>query len=181
MTIFVAGAPHSGTSLIAGTLANLGIFMGDTWLTDGTYEDAEFAKVETERDFIETVLKRNAKHSIWGVKFPPLYRFLWSTAYLIPNIRFIYAYRNPLTLREKYGEYAILRHLQYQGFWGHYLTAYPFPVLWMDYEQNLLYPRQALDSIMFFLDRMETDPDTYKRALAFNNGGIGYNKTYTSE
>lgn len=176
MILFVAGAPHSGTSLIAGTLHRLGVFMGNDWLTPGTYEDAEFASIQTEHDFIELVFERKNKHATWGVKYPPLYKYLWSTSYLFHDAKFIMAYRNAVSVQKKYGEDAILRHYQYAGFWGSFFMVHRFPVLHLDYDESIKNPPAMLDRLMQFAN-IFVPADVYKTALEFNNGGIGYNET----
>jgi hypothetical protein len=50
----------------------------------------------------------------------------------------------------------------------------------MDYDQSILYPIKALDSIVSFLG-LKPDGDAYQNALSFNNGGIGYNTTIRSD
>lgn len=177
ITVIVAGAPHSGTSLIAGTLHKLGIHMGTRWINPGTFEDSDFFGIEEDQDFINLVLERNLKYKKWGIKFPPICKFLWQNAFIFKNLNIIYPCRNLLDIEKKYGEGAILRHLSYNGFWGAFLSTFHFPCLFVDYDSSIKCPENLVDSMINFL-KLDVDGFTRSDAITFNNGGTGYNTKY---
>jgi hypothetical protein len=96
--IIVLGCFRSGTSAVAGTLHNLGVFMGDLFDSPnqnnpkGFFEDLEFKKIHNwmeDSSNIDTLLTRSADdfykeliaqrehdHYIWGVKDPLLCKYL---------------------------------------------------------------------------------------------------------
>jgi hypothetical protein len=69
-TIVTLGAPRGGTSMIAGALYHLGVFMGAE-LNQTTYEDGRLMEAVAKKDFdfIERAIReRNEQHDIWGWK-----------------------------------------------------------------------------------------------------------------
>lgn len=78
-TLIVLGAPRGGTSMVAGTFAKLGVFMGDK-LKPVTFEDSPLLKVihNKQSDTVRQILEeRNAQHDIWGWKQPDTFHFFF--------------------------------------------------------------------------------------------------------
>lgn len=70
-TLIVLGAPRGGTTMVAGSLAKLGVFMGDR--LPATYEDSRLLKMISDRQYgdVHKVIKeRNSHHDVWGWKQP---------------------------------------------------------------------------------------------------------------
>jgi len=69
-TIIVLGVPRSGTSLIAGALYHLGVFMGDR-CTPPVFEDLRLSESIANRHFSSinnTIQDYNNRFSVWGFK-----------------------------------------------------------------------------------------------------------------
>lgn len=70
-TVIVLGAARGGTSMVAGALHRLGVFMGEG--LSEVYEDVALSQaVEQNRigDIISLIARNNEAHSLWGWKRP---------------------------------------------------------------------------------------------------------------
>jgi hypothetical protein len=77
-TILVLGAGRGGTSMVAGTLAKLGIYMGES--LSSYYEDGILANCVTANDKQQArniIAARNEKYPVWGFKKPSLRLWFW--------------------------------------------------------------------------------------------------------
>jgi hypothetical protein len=69
-TVLVIGHERSGTSMIAGTLHSLGVFMGEMF-TAPVFEDEKLGNTIKKKGAIKEVIKGyNEKNKIWGFKKP---------------------------------------------------------------------------------------------------------------
>src|SRR5687768_290341 len=71
-TFVVLGAPRGGTSMVAGALHHLGLFMGQP-LSQGSYEDATLITAISRQNLgtvKKTIAARNREHAVWGWKQP---------------------------------------------------------------------------------------------------------------
>lgn len=95
-TYVVLGVPRGGTSMMAGLLKVLGVFMGKD---DGPqHEDPAFREETSIRDKKEAILEYNGKYEKWGWKLPnSIYYYANIQKHLI-NPVFITVYRNPMTV-----------------------------------------------------------------------------------
>lgn len=78
-TVVVLGAPRGGTSMVAGALSKLGVFMGVPDKLPPFFENAELGVCAKARDrgaARSTILRYDADHAIWGIKvLPKSWRF----------------------------------------------------------------------------------------------------------
>ena len=88
-TLIVVGVARSGTSMVAGVLEKLGVFMG-TRRDQIVFEDTELAAmleaqppIENARDWLRA---RDSVHQVWGWKRPDAFKYLSS---------YLPAFRNP--------------------------------------------------------------------------------------
>jgi len=72
-TILVLGPMRGGTSMVAGMLRELGLFMGHR-IQPKVHEDEEFAQAaHGSYAYIKELIEaRNREFNVWGVKYPPL-------------------------------------------------------------------------------------------------------------
>lgn len=103
-TVVVLGAPRGGTSMVAGTLSKLGVFMGDAQGLAPFYENAELAACAKARDAkaARAVIARLAReHPRWGVKvLPEGWRF-WLRRGLLDEPAYILVFRDPLAVAKR--------------------------------------------------------------------------------
>lgn len=70
-TLIVLGAPRGGTSMVAGVLHHLGIYMGSD--LQATFEDPILTNLmlqDRNEDLKRAIVERNCAYSVWGCKFP---------------------------------------------------------------------------------------------------------------
>ncbi len=88
-TVIVLGVARGGTSMVAGALSTLGVYMGDG-INDVVYEDLTFSRAVESRDQLQvrTIINdRNKRYPIWGWKRP-------ASLYYINNLES--HFRNPV-------------------------------------------------------------------------------------
>lgn len=98
-TFVVLGAPRGGTSMVAGALHRLGLFMGHP-LAQATYEDAALISAISNRNLEivrKTITERNNKYPIWGWKQPSNFDyFTENVVSLLRSPVFLVIYRDLL-------------------------------------------------------------------------------------
>lgn len=178
-TFLVVGPAHAGTSLIAGTLHKLGVPMGSEWNSSpGTYEDSEFYKAKTQTEVLDIVLKRNEQHGVWGVKYLPITKCIWSMHMHIRNPHYVVAYREMAStkfhdyLHKEWGTWE--KYWKSYGFWANFISA-TFPkALVVVYEKAIQSPKYLIQELITF-GNLEPTEDQIDNALRFNTQGKGYN------
>lgn len=96
LTIVVVGVGRGGTSMCAGTLSKLGVFMGDR-APSPTFEDLdiyEFLAVNNWSKIENIIQKYNTAHKTWGVKLPALNACLNKTHQILRNPFYIFVFRD---------------------------------------------------------------------------------------
>lgn len=107
-TIICFGTPRGGTSMVAGAIAGIGVFMGHDLPVN--VEDPMFnPDVDSSIDFeefcnrlLERISDRNNSFHDWGWKFPVAIRYLERIFPLLRNPHFVIVKRDPVP--------AVLRH-----------------------------------------------------------------------
>jgi len=111
-TVICFGTPRGGTSMVAGTIVGLGVFMGENLLQN--IEDPMFNQDTDKmlsRDAFKArlpsvIAERNNAHKIWGWKFPLAHAYLDEIISEIRNPHFVIVLRDPVpaTLRANLDE-----------------------------------------------------------------------------
>ena len=91
-TIVVFGVPRSGTSMVAGMLRCLGIYMGERIKPD-KHEDLDMLW-QPLGVRISTIKKRNAERGVWGWKDPLVGQYINSVGRLLINPMIVYITRD---------------------------------------------------------------------------------------
>jgi|AntRauTorcE11897_2_1112592.scaffolds.fasta_scaffold01629_9 hypothetical protein len=97
-TFIVLGNPRGGTSLVAGTLIGLGVYMGQ--YPSNQYECKDFKalwqarQVQTNGNYL--IRDRNEDYKYWGWKLPNTIYFIKSIFRKLHNPHFIAMYRDPV-------------------------------------------------------------------------------------
>lgn len=92
-TIVVLGVPRSGTSMVAGMLRSLGIFMGEN-VKPRTHEDLEILW-RPRKEIEGVVLRRNESREVWGWKDPHAARYIREIVDSLVSPMFIRVNRKP--------------------------------------------------------------------------------------
>ncbi len=158
--VVVVGVARGGTSMVAGALKHLGIFMGER-AASPTFEDLDLSEAFEKRryrDIDKISQKYSEEHQIWGWKRPssadyldivhkrlnqPLYIFVFKDIYSIGA-------RNSLSMQADSTE-------TMRGAWRGYGKILDFiekkdPTRMMvSYEKALIEPKKLIDTIIDFL------------------------------
>lgn len=96
--ILVLGSARGGTSMVAGVLAKLGIYMGEG-VVSPVYESHELSKSllgRSDRKAKSAVAELNANHAVWAWKRPAAVYGLSRTMKRIQPARVIMVFRDPI-------------------------------------------------------------------------------------
>ena len=144
-TIVVLGAARSGTSMVAGVLHKLGIYMGDR--LGPVYEDVALSDAVERRDVrrVQNIVEvRNARHNVWGWKRPSAVDHMsviaeqFRNPCLIAVFRDVFAIanRNRISMRDDVVN-SMRSALRYYVKLADVLAGTPFPTLLVSYEKAM--------------------------------------------
>ncbi len=172
-TILVTGHFRGGTSMVAGILRMLGLFMGDR-IEGGNNEDAEFkdapANVVRAR-----IRERNAVHDVWGFKYPGIFLTAaeWigdvREPFVVCIVRDVLASAQSEVFRRQFDdEFQALRkkceQQQQMMAFLELIHARRHPLLLISYERTLQYSRHVVDALASFVGVDASEED--RRAAA---------------
>lgn len=174
-TVVVLGHFRGGTSMVAGILRMLGLFMGDR-IEPGNNEDAEFKN--SPPDVIrERIRTRNAAHDVWGYKYPGV--FLNGAEWIdeLRNPLFVCVSRDPLASAQSEvfcrvfdDEFEALRakvdHQRQMLEFLELVMERRHPLLLISYERALRYEEEVVDAIDRFVG-LEATPEARRTAIDF--------------
>lgn len=90
-TYVTFGVERGGTSLVAGVLRALGLYLGD--IPEGNNEDRNFHNKPLGQ-MRATINERNAEHDVWGWKYPTAVNYLPVLSRSLRNPHFIIVFRD---------------------------------------------------------------------------------------
>ncbi len=102
-TIVVVGVARGGTSIVAGTLAKLGIFMGDKACAP-VFEDVRLASAIEASDLqtvFDTIASYNDRASVWGFKRPSVVEKLEPLHPLLRNPVYLFIFRDVMVISNR--------------------------------------------------------------------------------
>ena len=113
-TVIVVGGERSGTSMVAGALKSLGIFLGDSH-DQAVFEDTRIFKTLEGNDleaFSKLVETYNSKYAIWGWKRPKSFAYANKFTDRVRNPHFIVTFRDSfsIAMRNMISVQADLKH-----------------------------------------------------------------------
>jgi hypothetical protein len=101
-TFVVVGVARGGTSIVAGALHHLGVFMGNAQAP--VYEDLRLSlayEKQSKEKFESVVADYNAKHDVWVWKRPSTLNDLPKIAKKLRNPHFIFVFRDVLSVANR--------------------------------------------------------------------------------
>lgn len=170
-TVVVLGAPRSGTSMVAGVLRLMGIFMGSD--LDDKHEDREFAFATDSNGkpvsiyqslsrlfrLKKVINSRNKDYAFWGWKEPLSIMLLGIIAPFLRNPHYIVIMRNPVSCAlsaehhaGRPAQRATGKTLDKCRQIMHFISRKNRPVLMVSYESAIKHPRQFCQALVEFLD-----------------------------
>lgn len=101
-TVVVVGVPRGGTTMVAGALHHVGVFMGES--IGNTYEDRPLSNAfETENwaEVRKIVGRRNAGYDVWGWKRPSSFKYLDAVDAALRNPHYVVVFRDMLSIAKR--------------------------------------------------------------------------------
>lgn len=173
--VVVVGAARGGTSMVAGALAKLGVFMGDQALPP-VFEDVRLSEKFESKDFIAAgniVSEYSSSHECWGWKRPSSIGYLSDVERVFGRVRYIFIYkdifsisqRNAISMRSEIlpGMQRALN--QYAGTLA-FLNETSAQAMLLSYDKVLADPVNFVDSLVAFC-RLTPSADQIKSAVDF--------------
>jgi hypothetical protein len=162
-TVIVLGVPRGGTSMVAGILSKLGVFMGEAENLAPFYENVELGqilKVGDKTKITEIIDHNNSTYIIWGTKILPQ-RFIrwWLYRSLFSQVAYVVVFRDILATAKRRSismNGGLLKEMFKAAFINlGLLTLISFtkkPVLLLSYEKALLFPEEIVADLSTFLN-----------------------------
>jgi hypothetical protein len=182
-TIICMGLPRSGTSMVAGVLFKLGLFMGGR-ADKAVFEDSQLGNAVETGDRGATAMliaERNAEHLKWGFKRPNAYQHTEMLEVLCRNPRFIITFRDLLAISIRNNiavQTDVLTGLSRAA--SQYSTLVQkvqkitHPALLVSYEKCLQFPEQFIDRIATFCSLSPTEQQRREALGMIENGRKDY-------
>ena len=186
-TYIVLGNPHGGTTLVAGLLRILGVFMGrqlDTW----TQEDI-LMRTDNVEQLQSAVESRNAEFKTWGWKCPGSTHYLDSLKSDVRKPRFIVIFRDPYAtmLRRVVPEDRDPVELYEEWIDGarkqlSLVKDFDAPTLFISYEMALKKPEALIEDLSQFVHRSPPTEEQASKMLRYikPDGGYGFLQELTN-
>lgn len=180
-TYIVCGNFRGGTTAVAQLLVRMDIPMGEKMDPNHNCEDLEFQQLllgETlDRMALERlVTERNARHDIWGFKFPGAHRHMPEMLECFRNPHVIFVFRDPYAVADseqrRTGQDLYLMMERTTGYnlrMTRLLQTLACPAHPVSFEQLLLRPAKVLDRLFAFL---ETRPGWWQRRQLIRSVGL---------
>lgn len=174
-TIVVLGAPRGGTSMVAGALHHLGVYMGER-LGDATFEDSVLCpatNAQDERTIASTIASRNADYRIWGWKQAQAFEYYVSdVADKLRNPVYVAVFRDVVAVgnrkrisgRSKMFEGMLATLTRYRQI-TEFLRSTSAPILLVSYEKAVADCKAFVDELARFAG--VTDPARLQAAESF--------------
>jgi hypothetical protein len=173
-TFIVTGVGRGGTSLIAGLLAEAGVYMGQH-LSELTHEDTEILHILRGRDDAALngiIARRNALGRPWGFKAPVLSSFLRPPDLArFRNLHLLAVFRDPIAIavRHAMAEYesslrAAVDSARAMSEIALLVEQTNVPALMLSYEKFTVFPEATVDKLMAFCG-FGASPDLRQRLL----------------
>jgi len=172
-TYIVIGVPRSGTSMVAGILRILGIYMGEN-IKPGKHEDTDILWQQPPK-IIKTIKHRNATQKVWGFKDPNCARYIGLIEPYLINPRYIYIKRSlPKTVEsdlrrgQKSRRHATRRNTAYKSVYD--TIEQKRTCLSLEYDIVVACPTETVDLISQFCGNTATK-EQRSRAVEFIQPG----------
>ncbi len=181
-TVVCFGTPRGGTSMVAGAIAGLGVFMGTDLpknIEDPMFNpdvDKSLSIEDFKARLPSVIAQRNNMHRIWGWKYPRANRYLEEILSDLRNPYLVLVYRDPVpaTVRaQPEDDRAVFRELRRRLRMDmdnlQIAQRAKCPTLMVSYERASKKPKEFIAQLAEFLQL--TPPDDLGPLLAFMEPG----------
>ena len=181
-TVVVMGCSRGGTSMVAGILRGLGIFMGMN-IPGVNHEDLEFVTDDVEQ-IKKLIMHRNQSHDVWGWKYPHTIDYIHAIENDLRNPYFIVVFRNLFSVAASFKKYhpdftiqsALAEAERRYRKIVEYISATKHPVLLLSYENTLAEKQSLIEGLIDYLDIKDFTPNRIKELSAFIDQEKGYSQ-----
>ena len=186
-TVIVFGVARGGTSLVSGTLLELGVFMGhNTHRTKHEY--SPFYLNMPKRDLLTVIRANDHAHPVWGWKCPKDIFYTDQYLHHLRNPHVVIAIRNPLDTSlssHKYNSLGLLHslrqnHLVMDRIIAHTIDS-ELPTALVSYEKSLASPSTFVNGLASFLQLTVSEEQLSKAELFSSRGSYSLVSTSTSD
>jgi hypothetical protein len=178
-TYVTFGVERGGTSLVAGVLRALGLYLGD--IPEGNNEDKAFHN-KTLGQMKATINRRNSQHDVWGWKYPAAASYLPVLSKSIRNAYFVIVYRDvvatALSRNQWDGEFIrrpVRMSLHETNSLVNANTGFALatrrPCLLISNEKAMAHASELIDEVADFLCVERPDDDLRARIVAYSEPG----------
>lgn len=174
-SIAVIGTARGGTSMIAGVLAKLGVFMGDRAVPP-VFEDVRLSDVMESKDFKRAkkiISEYSAKHAKWGWKRPSSIEYLDDVEKVFGSPAYVFVFkdifsiaqRNSISMLSEVLPSMKRAHEQYGMALDFLRKSSPYAML-VSYDKAVSYPEGLVSSLIDFYGLSPTEQQI-QDAVAF--------------
>jgi hypothetical protein len=173
--IVVVGAVRGGTSMIAGALAKLGVFMGDCAFPT-VYEDKRLSEVfeKNDIDCAKSIINEyTSKFEKWGWKRPSSIDYLDIVEKTMDSPSYVFIFKDVLSIAQRnsismHSEvfYGMQTALNQYGNALKFLRENNLHVLLVSYEKAVAYPENIVEALISFYSLSPTEQQ-YTEAVNF--------------
>ncbi|MDD4455990.1 MAG: hypothetical protein PHC98_00210 [Syntrophotalea acetylenica] len=186
-TVVVLGVSRGGTSMVSGSLIELGVFMGENISGGGSYEDVDFFTKDT-KELRALVARRDSMHDTWGWKYPHTSEYIAKIAKDLRNPYFVVIFRNIFDVARSFVKHhnempfenALENAYSRYNSVVQFVTKHKYPTMFFSFEKALDKKEEFLDSLVSFLD-LSPNADQRTNASRFINKEEGYVTILPSE
>jgi len=182
-TIVIMGVARGGTSLVAGTVRELGINLGVR--LGENHEDPQFLTKDLDQ-LRKVIAKRNEKLSTWGWKMPHSIDYIAELQHDLRNPHFIFVWRNTLAAaisQTRHSDadihaglnFAVQRLADMKAA----VDKVEYPTLLINYEQAIANKDAFIDTLAEFLD-IEVGEAVRNNCRDFIDPSTGYKQISTT-
>ena len=182
-TVVIMGVARGGTSMVAGTAREMGIFLGDQ--VGENHEDQRFLTFDLDK-LRERVAERNAERETWGWKMPHSLQYIEQLQDDLRNPHYVLVWRNALASaisQVRRSNADINNALEFSGNkLQEMITKVPLlngPVLMINYEQAVANKDDFIDTLAGYLG-VEVDDEMRERCMKFIDPSVGYQQISAS-
>lgn len=174
-TVVVVGVARGGTSIVAGVLHHLGVFLG-TKYNPPVFEDMRLSLAfegKSEESFEQVIDEYNRQHEVWGWKRPSTLHDLPRVASTLRNPLFIYIFRDLFSIANRN---SISMKSEIVGGLQHALDDYAkilrfmatskLPSMLVSSDKAVRYREALVDGVCQFVG-LQPDPQQYEKAISF--------------
>lgn len=176
-TVVIMGAPRGGTSMVAGTVRELGINLGKR--LGENHEDPRFLTRERDK-LLKVIGERNEQNDDWGWKMPHSIDYIDEIEGELRNPHFILVWRNVLATaisQVNRSDTDLHNALQFSMERQHTMVEKAAklngPILFVDYDRAISHKQDFVDTVSSYLNVELTD-EIRRNCMRFIDPSVGY-------